>query len=219
MILSAKILEFNVRVQLLVPYVHDNQARLKIPDSIVALMDEHWVNWQKGYNRYINLLTQQTSDISIIYDVVFDFLAKLRIRIKGDLQVKINGNDIAFLQINNNTKTVGKIPVTDFAPSLACISQGHLTAKIFAMDPEHPNKKKKPKGAGSIGLKIAYAEQGALPPKLEDYRVMLPEKKSIFDIIYPADKVKYIMYVIAYYISPTGEVSKKESIPVMIVLF
>ena len=219
MILSAKILEFNVRFQILVPYVHTNQTRLNIPDTILDLMDKHWANWQAGYNNYINPLTQSVSDISDIYDVVFDFLSKLRIRIKGDSLVALVGNDIEFLQINNNTKSVGKIPVTDFAPSLACILQEHLMARFFAMDPEHLNKKKKPQGAGSIGVKIAFAEQGALPPKPEDYKGLLPEKKSIFDIIYSIDKVKYIMYVIVYYISPTGEASKKESMPIMITLF
>ena len=133
--------------------------------------------------------------------------------------VVLVGNDIEFLQINNNTKTVGKIPVTDFAPSLACILQEHLMARFFAMDPEHLYKTKKPPGAGSIGVKIAFTEQGAPPPKPEDYKGLLPEKKSVFDIIYPADKVKHIMYVIGYYISPTGEACKKESTPIMITLF
>ncbi len=208
MILSAKYLEFHIRFMILVPYVHDNAERLHLPESFIELLDEHWDNWEEEFNGYISPITQHLSDISNEYTTCFEFLAGLRTRLKGDTTLQLNAADKAYLEINDKTKSVGKIPVTDFSPSLACIFQTHLMIRFFAFDPKHPHKKKKPEGAGFIGIMIAYTNQGEPTPAQDDYRTLLPEKKSIFEISYPADKAKMILYIKVYYISPTGEAGK-----------
>ncbi len=218
MILSAKYLEFHIRFMILVPYVSDNAERLNLPESFIELLDEHWEDWEEEFNKYISPLTQHLSDIAPQYSTCFEFLAGLRTRLKSDTAIKLNAADKQFLQINDNTKSVGKIPVTDFAPSLACIFQTQQMVRFFAFDQKHPHKKKKPEGAGSVGILTAYINQGDPAPKPDDYRMQLPEKKSIFELSYPAEKSKMVLYIKVYYISPTGEAGK-ESKPLTVVLF
>ncbi len=218
MVLSAKYLEFHIRFMILVPYVTENAERLKLPEEFIELLDDYWENWGEEFNGYISPLTQYLSDISTQYATCFEFLAGLRTRLKSDTRIKLNTGDKEFLQINDNTKSVGKIPVTGFAPSLACIFQTIRMVRFFAFDPTHPHKKKKPEGAGFIGIMIAYINQGEPAPKPDDYRRQLPEKKSIFEIAYSADKAKMILYIKVYYVSPTGEAGK-ESKPVMVELY
>lgn len=218
MILSAKYLEFHIRFMILVPYLIEEAERLKLPYKFIELLEELWEKWEEEFNKYISPREQIRSNISREYDKCFEFLAGLRTRLKSDTTLKLDGNDKEYIQINLNTKSIGKIPVTNFAPVLACILQTERMVKFFAFDPKHPHKKKKPHGAAFIGIKIAFVKQGGEAPASDDYKTQLQEKKSIFELSYPAHKLKMILYIIVYYISPTGEAGR-ESKPIMVELY
>lgn len=218
MVLSAKLLEFNVRFFIFKKYVNLHKLRLKITDELLEKMDLLWEKWLIDYDDYISPGTHKISDIDNSYDSCFEFLANLRKRFKSDKTIVFKGSDAEHLELNMNTKSTGKTPVTGFAPSVACIFQSERLIKLFAFDPKHPNKKKKPIGAYSFSIQVAYINEGDEPPADKDYKRLPNEKKSIFEIIIAAEKSKKLMYVKVCYVSPTGEEGKLSQ-PIIIKLY
>ena len=74
-------------------------------------------------------------------------------------------------------------------------------------DPSFPTKKPKPSGVKFIGCIIAYTDADAPEPSFAEYSTRVPETKRVFSILYSTDKAGKKMWVICWYMSPTGKPS------------
>lgn len=217
MILSTMILNFNIRLVYLVDYFEENTERFGFTELEMELFASLWEEWKQTYRDYTNPLTHSdrfAQDINDLHDRFYKLVSSMKIRVANS-GVELTAVDRAFLEINTNKKVRGKVPVTDYAPSLVLLENGNLVMRFFAMDPKHMGTKRKPGGAAYVGILLAYTEQGAPPPAPEDYKKLNAEKKTIFEVIVPADKAELVRYVKVYYISPTRE-EGKVSLPVIV---
>ena len=219
MILSTEILNFNVRFENSVEYFIANRERFGYTDLQMETLDRLWQEWKIVFKKYTHPRTHgglSTDAINMCYDLSYPLLTSMKQKAKSPL-IKLSALDNAFLELNTNTKTVGKTPVTDYAPNLACLENNKASCKFFAMDPKHLGTKRKPQGADKIGIMVAYTVVGASEPDKEAYKKIKPSKKSIFELLITPDKAGMVLHIKVYYISPTGE-DGKPSASVMVKL-
>jgi hypothetical protein len=208
MLLSTEILNFNARFTHLTEYFPANRERFGFTDIQMKLLAKYWEEWKVAYLKYTHPLYNGglvvTRTINELYDKCYALVAMLKKRTVSPTE-KLDEKDDAYLELNSNTKSVGKTPVTDYAPSLVCVEITPAFCKFFAMDPKHLSTKKKPAGANFIGIMVAYTLPDEPEPDDKDFKKLPPEKKTIFDVIIKDDKAKMWQYIKVYYISPTGE--------------
>ncbi len=220
MVLSTEILNFHVRFIYLVEYFNENQERFSYKDEEIEMLNGLWDEWTRDFRKYTHPLTFgdiNTGAINDLYEKCYKLVTSFKIRAVKSIGVEITSEDKCYLEVNTNTKTRGKIPVTDYAPNLVCLEIRKSLCKFFAMDPKHLGTKRKPEGADKVGILIAYKLKDEPEPKAEEYKKINPEKKSIFEVLIPADKSGMVMYIKVYFISPTGE-EGKPSAPLMVKL-
>lgn len=219
MIFSTEILNFHVRFTYLVEYFNENRERFGYKDEEMELLNGLWDEWGRVFRKYTHpssygdLSTQAMNDL---YPQCYKLVTSLKIRAANSM-MNLTSEDWGFLELNTNTKKRGRIPVTDYAPNLVCVEITKACCKFFAMDPKHLGTKRKPEGAANIGILLAYVTRGGEQPNEKEYKKANPEKKTIFEVLTPADKAGMDMYIKVYYISPTGEEGKLSE-PVMVKL-
>lgn len=150
MILSTKILNFNARFADLVEYFTDNRVRFGYTSGQMEMLNQLFEEWKKAYKKYIHPLSFSDLNTQVIndcYEKCYPLITSMKGRAVSPL-IKLNSNDKAYLDVNTNTKTIGRTPVTAYAPNLVCVENSLLLCKFFAMDPKHLGTKRKPAGAG-----------------------------------------------------------------------
>jgi len=211
MLLSTEILNFNARFLHLVEYFPANRERFGYTNIQMELLVKYWEEWKEAYRKYTHPLYNGgvivTKTMNELYDKCYELVNMLKKR-SVSTTIKNDEKDEAYLELNTNTKSVGKTPVTDYAPSLVCVEITPTYCKFFAMDPKHLSTKKKPPGANFIGIKTAYTAIDAAEPTDSEYKKLPPSKKSIFDIILSEGNNDKDLYIKVFYISPTGEEGK-----------
>ncbi len=207
MTLSNKILEFNFELKYFVAYITINFLELGISsdqkDAIVLLLTD----WETPFADYTNPNTHNTITITAINDLYLEnkrILEGVKLQIKSNPSITLTALDYANLYIPKPKSVRSHIPAVSYAPVVTCISNSHLLPVFFVADPNHPAKRGKPKDVKAIGVKICYAGVGATP-SADDYRIQQSEGRTEFEWPCPSDKVGKALWVICFYLSPTGE--------------
>jgi hypothetical protein len=209
--LSSKILEFNARFQFKRLFILENFERYGITVLEIELLNKLWKEWCKKYLKYINPSSHRKSsidDIAECFERCYAIISSINIKVKNCYLLKLTSLEKIIFQINRNTKELGKVPVTGYAPCLALLEESENLLKFYAINPKGLNSKKKPAGADKIGIMAAYTLPNELEPDNKDFKKLNAAKKSIFDVIITPDKAGMWLYIKVYYISPTGEEGK-----------
>jgi hypothetical protein len=208
MVLSNKILNYNFTLKFFVAYIVANYIRLRVPvetkDAIAALYPVEWTNVFDPYTDPNSNRTIVANNMNALYVTDYAITEATRSAIAKNPLITLTGTDRANLGIPVPVKRRANIPALTYSPSIALISNTYLLPVIFAFDPHFPTKKRKPKDAAYIGLKIAYTVD-ATPPKPEDYRAQPVEGSTEIELPQTVDKLNLRLWIIAYYVSPTGE--------------
>ena len=220
MILSNKILQFHAWFSVLRPFLIENEKRYKFNEEMLLKLEKHWKEWNKVYLLYISKTTHTDANIKAIntnHLTCFRFLATIRKNIKFIFDLELTEKENLFLKMNKNTKVSGKTAVTGYAPCICILKNQSRQVTFFAFDPLRIHTKQNPPGAERIGYKLAYTEIDALEPSGDEYKKAGNQKKSMIELSIPSDKTKMRLYIIVYYISPSGE-EGIDSFPIMIKL-
>ena len=130
----------------------------------------------------------------------------VQLQIKSNPSIELTTVDYANLDIPKPKTTKSRVPAVNFAPVVSCIRNTHLLPVFFAADPNRPAKSAKPPTVGAVGVKICYTEATVTaPPELDDYRVQQQEGRTEFELPQTAGNVGKKLWVICFYLSPTGE--------------
>jgi hypothetical protein len=201
-------------------YINTNYVRLGISsdqkDAIVLL----WTNWVPKMNAYTDPNTYGSisiTDINALYIATKFITTGVQGQVSSNPSVTLSGADYANLGIAKPKAHRTHVPAVRFAPIVTCISNTTLMPVFFAFNPSMPTKKKKPKDVAAIGVKIAFVGAGDPPPAAAAYVTQDSEGNTEFEMIVTADKVGKEMWIICFYISPTGEAGP-DSAPFMVVI-
>lgn len=220
MILSDKLLKFNYFFKAFVAYIVAHATELMISPDQATNLEEDWLDWNLKNGAYTTPDTHgpvSISDINVAYEEYAPKAETIRVQIRDNSAIVLNGTDRVNLDIKIVSKSHSKILPRDFAPSIGLVKNNRLELEIFVFDSAQPAKKSKPTGVKFIGSAVAYTgADGAEPPR-DAFATRVPEGKTIFSILYPTDKVGKKIWVICWYMSPTGKPSP-ESITFSIVL-
>jgi hypothetical protein len=205
--LSLEIMHFHSMVNAFSTYLAANASRLNAPSGEITKLTNLVNDWNPKLLLYMNPLTHATStgDIRRAYGKLHPFVQKIKNRIKNDENIELTEADLLSLDIKMKRPRRNHVLPRDFAPMLAVISVSHLTAFLFARDPNHLKKRKKPDDVKSIGIKIAFTEVKAPPPADSQYRALNPVGKTRFHLFFKAEDVGMKVYIIAYYLNNRGE--------------
>ena len=208
--LAEKLLKFHFFYKGFVAYIVANATDLLISHEQVTLLSANWADWEIKFKAYTTPDTYGSvsiSDINDAYETYAPRAETIRIQIRDNSDIVLSGAAKINLGIKPSDKKPSKILPPDFAPSVALVSVGDLSVDLYVMDPNHPSKKAKPKGARFIGSMVAFTGSDAPPPALDAYTTRVPEGKTNFSILYSSDKIGKKMWIICYYMSPTGKPS------------
>ena len=208
MILSNKVLNYNFFLKFFVAYITANFSRLGLTvatkNSIIALYPDAWLNTFDPYTDPNSNRSAAVNDMNALYLANYAITEAAKAQIAKNPLVTLTGTDRNNLDIPMPVKRRTKIAAVDFAPSIALLFNSYLLPVIFVFDPSRPTKKLKPKDVGFIGFKIAYTTD-TIPPKPEDYRAQANETSTEIELPQTVDKLGLRLWIIAYYVSPTGE--------------
>ena len=208
--LAEKLLKFHFFFKGFVAYIVANATDLLISPEQVTLLSDNWTTWEQKFKAYTTPDTHNsvsTSDINDAFETISPKAETIRIQIRDNTDIVLSGAAKINLNIRAVDKNHTKVLPPDFAPSIGLVKVGNLSVDLFVMDPNHPSKKAKPDGAKFIGSMVAFTGSDALPPALDAYTTRVPEGKTNFSILYSSDKIGKKMWIICYYMSPTGKPS------------
>ena len=72
-------------------------------------------------------------DLGLAHDDCFEYINSITGAVKANTTIDKTWTVKEFLEINTNTKSVGKIAVTAYAPAAVCIHKESALIKIFAL--------------------------------------------------------------------------------------
>ena len=185
-----------------------------------TILADDWTDWDEKFTRYTtpdDHNTASISDINSAYEAYAPQAETVRVGIRDNTAIVLNGTDQVNLDIKPVSKSRAIVPAKDFAPSIGLIRNISLLLEIFVFDPSFPSKKAKPPGAKFIGSMVAFTDVAGTAPALDAYSTRVPEGKTTIEILYSLDKVGKKMWVICWYMSPTGKPSPL-SVPFSVVL-
>ncbi len=218
--LSTKILLFNFELKFFVAYIVVNFADLFLTSDQKDEIQAMWTDWGTPFDAYTDPNTHNTITVTAMNDLYIanrSAVDGVKQQIKSNPSITLTALDYANLYIPKPKTTRSRIPAVGYAPVVSCISNSHLLPVFFVADPNHPAKRGKPKDVAAIGVKICYAGVGATP-SADDYRIQQSEGRTEFEWPCPSDKVGKVLWVICFYLSPTGEAgpdSNPESITII----
>ena len=218
--LSEKLMRFHFFFKAFVAYIDLNFAALGIIPATRTVLDNMWTAWGPVYDAYTNPNTHGTitiTDMIALYLEDLKYTEAIKKQVLSNLDIVLTGADYANLDITKPTKKRAKVPPLKYAPSVACFSIVHLLPSFFAFDPFHPTFKRKPKDVAKIGVKIAWTKVDEAAPLLKDYQMQIPENTTEFEFPVTSDKVGLRLWVICFYLSPTGEAGP-DSEPIFVVI-
>ncbi len=201
-------------------YINTNFVRLGISsdqkDAIVLL----FTNWTPKMDAYSNGSTYgpvSITDINALYIATKLITTGVQGQISSNPTVTLTGADYANLGIAKPKARRTHVPAVKFAPVVSCISNTTLMPVFFAANPNFPTQKRKPKDVRFIGVRLCFVKAGDPPPVFADFVTQDPEGHTEFEMPVTADKVTWELWIICYYISPTGEAGP-DSTPFMVVI-
>ncbi len=218
--MSEKLIRFHFFFKAFVAYIVAHASDLMVSTDQKNDLSNSWIDWDEKFTSYVTPDTHGNGSVSDMNAAYEDYSPKaetVRIQIRDNTSLVLTGNAMLNLGIKSVDRNPSKILPPDFAPSIGFISMLSYEVRLFIFDPAHPSKKGKPKGAKFIGSKVAYTGADAAAPPAEAYSTRVPEGKTTISVLYPSDKVGKRMWIICYYMSPTGKPSP-ESLPFSIVL-
>ncbi len=191
-----------------VAYVVANQANLNVSDTQKTTLEGMWTNYQGFMNAYTNPTTYgpgSESNIHGAYNTDSIYTGRIQGQIKSNPAITLTGTARLALDIPEDKPHRTHVPVSDIRPSVTFLSKTPLTIKIFVFNPANPTKKGKEKDVAAVGYRIAITDADAAAPALSAYELQLPKKKTVFDTFYTSDQVGKRVWIIAFYLNPTGE--------------
>lgn len=208
--LSEKLLKFHFFFKGFAAYVLAHAADLMISIEQATDISDGWIDWDAKMKPYTTPNDHNAASISDINAAYEDYAPKVevvRVQVRDNKAIVLNGEDKVNLNIKVVDKNRSRVLPPNFAPSVGLVSMKNLELTLFVLDPNHPTKKAKPPGAKFIGSQVAYTAADAAEPAPEAFSTRAPEGKTIFPILYSLDKVGKRIWVKCWYMSPTGKPS------------
>ncbi len=206
--LAEKLLKFHFYYKAFVAFIIAHFSDLMVSEAQKDILSDDWDDWDDKFTAYTTPDTHNTpsiSDINAAYELYAPRMEAVRVQIRDNTAITLNGIEMSNLNIKMVDKNPTKVLPPNYAPSIGLVSVGSLTVNLFVFDPTHTGSKAKPPGAKFIGSKVAFTGVDAGAPALTEYSTRVPEGKTTFPILYSSDKVGKKMWIICWYMSPTGK--------------
>ena len=206
--LSEKLLKFHFFFKAFVAYIIAHATELMISTEQKDALSDNVDDWDDKFTAYTTPSTHNTasvSDINTAYEMYAPIAETVKIQIRDNRAIDLTGDALVNLNIKAVDRNPSRIQPPNYAPSIGLVSVGSLTVNLFVFDPTHTGSKAKPPGAKFIGSKVAFTGIDAPAPALSEYSTRVPEGKTTFPILYSSDKVGKKMWIICWYMSPTGK--------------
>ena len=208
--LSFKILMWNYFINAFIPLITTvaGAIRYGLTAVEVSALNGYLTDWNLKFAAYVNPLTNGPVTIDAInmaYKTGYPLVSSTRISIKDNTTIVLTSEEKRIMQIKDSSGHGGFLPVPNKAPVLACIAKEPLMLHFVALNPALPFKRAKPNGVDAIGIKTAIVREGEPAPPLSAYERQDDETETTFEMLFTADQVGKILFIIGFYLNPRGE--------------
>ncbi len=208
---SQKYFDFEAESKTFVEYATDpaNVTRLKLGSTLPGELTSLRADWSDIYAKYLDPATHYLviKDISDAYDTFHTKIQAVKAMLKANILITLISQDYTSLNIHEDAEKRAHVPRPGFAPANTVIKQTHLVVQIFTSNPNPPHEKETnlPEDVTKIGRKIAYGKPGENPPALDLYHHIEPIGSTIYEIIFSAENLGAMAYIMTCYMNNRGE--------------
>ncbi len=210
--ISQIISDFHSEYDVAIDYINTAGVapRLGIGATTLTRATLYRTNLDGSFTTYVNPLTTNGPAIIAVhkdYDKAVKEYRSIQQSVKNNAEITLLPADIAALHIHQDVVPRHHVPAKTFSPNNQIIHQTHLVNRVFVNNPTpgQEDKKHKPEDVGSIGRAIAYVANGSPAPERKQYSTMAPIGAVLFNIISDPEELNMDVYLITWYVSPTGE--------------
>lgn len=208
--------EFNNYINLTIPYINTNKARLATTPTAVAaltsataLLTTAGTGWNAIYPLTQNPATATVSIRSsknILHDQISAQLRIIFDDIPRSLLTQVD-RDTLNIPLPNNTRTAAAVPSEK--PSITIALREHLSITLNVVDSSHPQSLAKPADADAIEIESVFvavtaATSGSVPQEA-DYRHLTTSGRCTVVRTYSQDQLRGTEYLRARYLNSRKE--------------
>lgn len=214
--------DFDVKINIALPYATTHAARLIIGEVQIMALAAATTKWTTEFNICLDPLRHTSIQVEatrMAYDAVSDLLAGLQQQLKNNHAVELTAADYENLDIYRNAPHRRHRPVPKIAPNCTLLETRRLTNKISVHDPEPgmENHRRLPPDVARVARKIALVAQGAPAPIAADYHSIDSIGSGTFTLVWQPEQVGMRCFIIVQYMNYRGETGP-ESVPLKFVV-
>lgn len=210
----AKDADFNNYINIGIPYLVANKARLVITTGAQAILTTVTNQLSAAVTGW-NIIYPQSQNPAIATASIIANKSALRPQIEANLRAIFDDipksvltqvdRDTLNLPLPAGTHTPSPVPTA--VPSITVSSRGHLSVTLAIVDSAHPQSAAKPDGVESIQLEGAFVAAGSTAkPTDADFRNIDIASKTSYIRNYTSDQLASTEYIRARYLNSRGEV-------------
>lgn len=205
--------DFNNYINISVPYLVANKARLVITVGAQAVLTQVQANLSTAGTGW-NTIYPQSQNPAIATSSIFASKANLRILIEVGLKSIYDDIPKSVLtQVDRDTLNIPlpatsrtPVPKPTAVPSINVTSRAHLSIALAIVDVARPQSAAKPEGVSSIQLEGAFIAAGdKTTPTDADFRNIDTTGKASYMRTYTTDQLGNTEYIRARYLNSRGE--------------
>jgi len=205
--------DFHNEINISVPYmsVDENKTRLDLSTAFIERAGEIKTDYNNKYTLYIDPAThsdQNIKNMKMAYDEYLPFFQKTKVMLKNDLMVTLLGEDYANIFIHKDAEPRTRVPAPKYAPICNVKEQSHLKVRIITTnsDPDDTGEVKLPVDVEKLGRKLSFTAIDEGAPAMDTYKTIEIIGAADYTLSFDEDKIGKKVWLISWYINPTGEV-------------
>ncbi len=215
--ISQRFNNFNTWFSVAIAYLILNAVRLRISTGQITALNAMEEAWVPKWTKYSHIATQthgSIQDINDLYDADHNYMERVKMQLKHDMNVELSGDDTTVLEIHIDADPRGEIPAYPFAPHGEVMRSSHLINSIAISSTEegHENDGKKPVDVARIGMKRLIINQDAPIPPTSTFLPHPATSTVDFDMSFSADDVGKKCCVVFWFENPKGDNRSPESL-------
>lgn len=214
------ITEFNRQVNIAIPYLAANNARLLYPNELVTNLETNL----EGWNTLLPISTNEATRTSIAVANTRKFKSNFEKLYHAMQQSLKNSGAVALTPLDHTQlfihidKIPSHVPKPNITPKVDVVEIKTGVIVIQLSDPDLPefNHRGLPEGVEYANIFIAIVSANAAIPVAEDYHLFATESKSTIDLTFENEDEKKVAYIKAEFGNNSGTGRESDAIDVVI---
>ncbi len=200
--------EFTKQVNVAIPYLKNNNERLKVDTDFVSKLESSLTKWNE-LNDLCNdpktrtpVVIHERNELRVTFEKDYNFLIQ---SLKHSTFTTLTSIDKDTFGIKDRKKPTS-IPAPSTIAKVDIIGRLESTLIIQVSDPASPdlNYTRLPKDVDSINVFVAIVEANAPEPADEDYHLFTNKGKSNIELKFDTKDEKKVAYIRASFVNKAG---------------